>query len=195
MDLNLLNGANALRLPQFKNSHGDPAHTHPEGADWSPRMWLVALMGEVGELVDANEIRNPQQIADEAADVQTYLDIYCQRSLDGYKVDDKSTMEYGLLRLIHSVGRLCEMHKKFTRGDMARLDYIAKHQHVALCLIDETRSLQQMTFDAHHTPAPKDGINLSDATMRKFNHVSERVQSDVFLTPTRIVRYHPGEIE
>lgn len=195
MDLNLLNEANALRLPQFKNKHGEMAHSHPKGADWSPRMWLVALMGEVGELVDANELRDPQQIADEAADVQTYLDIYCQRAVDGYNVDDKSTIEYGLLRLIHSVGKLCENHKKYVRGDTPEMTYTKQQTHIIHCIHQEIDQLQPLSFDAHHTPNPGSGINLADATMRKFNRVSERVGSDVFLTPSRIVRRNLGEIE
>lgn len=195
MDLNLLNTANKLRLPQFKNKHGDRAHSHSEGADWSPRMWLVALMGEVGELVDANEIRDRQQIADEAADVQTYLDLYCQRSIDGFNVDDKSTMEYGLIRLIHSVGKLCENHKKHVRGDMSEMTYTKEQTRIMHCMHQEIDQLQPLSFNAHHSPQPKEGINLSDATREKFNVVSERVKCNVFLTETRVVRHTPGEIE
>lgn len=30
-----LREANIARLPQFKNKHGEPAHSQPDGSDWS----------------------------------------------------------------------------------------------------------------------------------------------------------------
>jgi NTP pyrophosphatase (non-canonical NTP hydrolase) len=44
-----LRKANLLRLPQFKNSLGLPAHSEPDGSDWSPADWMVAVVGELGE--------------------------------------------------------------------------------------------------------------------------------------------------
>lgn len=44
-----LRNANLQRLPQFKNSLGNPAHSEPDGSDWSPAQWLQAVVGELGE--------------------------------------------------------------------------------------------------------------------------------------------------
>lgn len=38
-----------LRLPQFKNAQGAPAHSKPDGSDWSLDMWCNAILGELGE--------------------------------------------------------------------------------------------------------------------------------------------------
>lgn len=44
----VLRGANLARLPQFKNRHGEPAHSRPDGSDWTPAQWLQAVTGELG---------------------------------------------------------------------------------------------------------------------------------------------------
>jgi len=63
---------------------------HPEGIEsWSPSDWLTAVTGELGELASLLKMRNRErdgitgnkfsptdkQIADELADVFTYLDL------------------------------------------------------------------------------------------------------------------------
>lgn len=79
-----LRAANKARLPQFRNKHGDLAHSRADGSDWSPAQWLQAVVGELGEYanlrkkfergdIDAETFR--VEAADELADVQTYLDI------------------------------------------------------------------------------------------------------------------------
>ena len=79
-----LRAANRARLPKFKNKHGELAHLHPEGRDWSPAQWLQALTGELGEYAnvrkkyergDLNDAEFQECAAKELADVQTYLDI------------------------------------------------------------------------------------------------------------------------
>lgn len=116
--------ANYRRLPQFKNKHGDPAHSRPDGSDWNPAQWLQAVIGELGEYAnfrkkfergDLTFEEFAEHAAKELADVQTYLDILARRCLD---VDG----------------------------------------------------------DPHPT-----GINLGDATIAKFNEVSDRVKSDSYL--------------
>lgn len=86
-----LRKANILRLPQFKNGRGEPAHSKPDGSDWSPAQWLQAVVGELGEFAN---IRKKYERGDidwaqysllarkELADVQTYLDILAMRALD-----------------------------------------------------------------------------------------------------------------
>jgi NTP pyrophosphatase (non-canonical NTP hydrolase) len=79
-----LRRANKLRLPLFKNRHGEPAHSERDGSDWNYAQWCNAMTGEVGEA--ANLIKKLDRgdltfdearplIANELADVQTYLDL------------------------------------------------------------------------------------------------------------------------
>jgi len=79
-----LRGANRARLPQFRNSKGELAHSRADGSDWSPAQWLQAAVGELGEYAnirkkfergDIDAITFHNQAADELADVITYLDI------------------------------------------------------------------------------------------------------------------------
>lgn len=79
-----LRRANCARMPLFKNRKGEPAHSKPDGSDWSPAQWLQALAGELGEYAnvrkkfergDFDEATFKKEAAKELADVQTYLDI------------------------------------------------------------------------------------------------------------------------
>ena len=79
-----LRDANTLRLPEFKNRKGEPAHANPDGSDWSLNDWYTAVMGEAGELGSVlKQVRRgditldeaKHNIGKEAADVVTYLDI------------------------------------------------------------------------------------------------------------------------
>lgn len=83
-----LRAANIARLPTFKNSKGELAHSEPDGSDWSPAQWLQALVGELGEYankrkkfergdISAEEFKI--EAAKELADVQIYLDILAFR--------------------------------------------------------------------------------------------------------------------
>ena len=86
-----LRRANKLRLPEFLNGRGEPAHSKSDGSDWSPAQWLQAVVGELGEFAN---IRKKYERGDidhadysilarkELADVQTYLDILALRALD-----------------------------------------------------------------------------------------------------------------
>lgn len=88
LTFNTLRGANTARLPEFKNRRGEPAHSEPDGSDWKLSAWCNAVTGELGEL--ANLIKKiergdmtldeaRQDVADELADVVTYLDILAFR--------------------------------------------------------------------------------------------------------------------
>lgn len=83
-----LTDANNKRLPLFKNSKGLPAHSKPDGSDWSHAEWLQAVVGELGEY--ANIMKKVQRgdltmeeampsIEKEIADVQTYFSILALR--------------------------------------------------------------------------------------------------------------------
>lgn len=91
LNLEMLRLGNKLRLPQFKNSKGEPAHSKADGSDWTPSDWLEALVGEVGEYANFHKKFKRGDItlaefkvhaAKELADVLTYLDLLAQRCLD-----------------------------------------------------------------------------------------------------------------
>lgn len=111
-----LREANTLRLPLFKNSKGEPAHTKADGSDWKLSQWVNATSGELGELSemillaamnkslgkigdtakkldrgdkDLDEAR--KGIAKEMADVGCYLDLLALRcGIDlGQAITDK----------------------------------------------------------------------------------------------------------
>jgi hypothetical protein len=86
-----LRRANLLRLPQFKNPHGELAHSKPDGSDWSPSQWLQAVVGELGEYANVRKKLERGDItleqfsvlaAKELADVQIYLSLLAMRALD-----------------------------------------------------------------------------------------------------------------
>jgi NTP pyrophosphatase (non-canonical NTP hydrolase) len=88
LSFNELRDANLARLPQFKNGKGEPAHSQPDGSDWTDSDWIMAVTGELGELAnirkkvlrgDLSMIEAKQALADELADVQIYLDILAFR--------------------------------------------------------------------------------------------------------------------
>lgn len=84
-----LRRANRARIPHFKNAKGEPAHKMPDGSDWCLGQWSNATLGELGEA--ANIVKKIERgditleearpkLADELADVLTYLDIYADRA-------------------------------------------------------------------------------------------------------------------
>lgn len=85
----LLRFANVMRLPTFKNSKGEPAHSEPDGSDWDLATWCNAVLGELGEAANIiKKVRRGDLTLDEArpllakeyADVQIYLDLLAFRT-------------------------------------------------------------------------------------------------------------------
>lgn len=96
-----LRAANRARLPLFKNGRGEPAHSQPDGSDWALSAWCNAVTGELGEL--ANFIKKIERgdftleerhkdVADELADVATYLDILAFRC--GVELGDATASKF-----------------------------------------------------------------------------------------------------
>lgn len=88
LTFNTLRGGNTARLRQFKNKHGQRAHTQDDGSDWSDAQWLQAVIGELGEYanlrkkLDRGDLTWEEALplmADELADVMIYLDILAFR--------------------------------------------------------------------------------------------------------------------
>lgn len=86
----------AITFDQFREANAARClKWHPHGIEsWSDSDWLVAIMGELGELASLIKMRNrerdglpgnkfsptDEQVAKEAADVVTYLDLFCARN-------------------------------------------------------------------------------------------------------------------
>lgn len=103
LDINILRAANEVRLPQFKDRLGNPAHDEVDGSDWTLAEWLDAAIGEAGELCselkkarrgdygketkDAIRLQDyskidpvvRKKILKEVADVVIYLDLFCKQ--------------------------------------------------------------------------------------------------------------------
>jgi NTP pyrophosphatase (non-canonical NTP hydrolase) len=89
-----MNGTNHLTFAHFREANVRRClRWHPGGINaWSSSDWLVAITGELGELASLIKMRNRErdglpgnkfsptqrQIADEAADVFAYLDLFCE---------------------------------------------------------------------------------------------------------------------
>jgi NTP pyrophosphatase (non-canonical NTP hydrolase) len=120
--------ANITRLPLFKNRKGESAHLEPDGSDWALSAWANATMGELGEVSEA-------------------LGHYIMLGL-----------------VMKSLGKAGDQIKKIERGDVT-LD------ESRLVLADELADVQTyldiLAFRAD--------IDLGEATVRKWNEVSERV--------------------
>lgn len=82
-----LREANLARLPLFRDARGRISH-RPDGSNWSLAQWTNAVTGELGEFANVvkkidrgdfapDEAR--QMLADELADIVTYLDILAYR--------------------------------------------------------------------------------------------------------------------
>lgn len=84
LTFNVLREANLKRVGQFKNAHGELAHTKEDGSDWTPAQWLQAMVGELGEYANKRKKFERRDIDEEEflfharkelADVVVYLDI------------------------------------------------------------------------------------------------------------------------
>lgn len=84
LTFNTLRAANIKRQPLFRNRHGRLVVEEPGYKPWSDAQWLQAIVGELGEYanlrkkVDRGDITMAEakrMLADELADVVTYLDL------------------------------------------------------------------------------------------------------------------------
>lgn len=211
LDLDTLRKANIARLPQFKASTGAPAHSSKDGSDWSPAEWLQAFFGEVGEfaeirtqyecgLISQDEYR--EQAAKELADIQTYLDILARRAFDRLEQFNSSHNPFPgqgcplfdspaqhLMHVIACLGSYANARKKLQRGDFKgrEQDYhLAAKEHLQSAAWEMTQ-LVKAAEDVETSPADKvdfahhEGVDLGRATIDKFNQVSQRVGSTIYI--------------
>lgn len=195
LSFNALRQANAMRLPQFKNKHGEFAHSKPDGSDWTPAQWFQALIGEVGELADARldferGDGDPSNIGKEAADVQAYLDIFARRGLDKVRGDFWHPHNQSPARLLMvamaDIGAYANARKKLERGDLDQSEFTARAREfltgAMLALGALAIRLGENAVNAPYVGgAHPTGIDLGQATEDKFNEVSRRVGSSVAL--------------
>lgn len=197
LDLADLRRANKERLPQFKNSHGKPAHSKPDGSDWSPAQWFQALIGEIGELARVRveyedgrmgAVGFRRESCKEAADVQTYLDLLCQRVFDDINVWNRSSPAGILMRVVMHIGEYANARKKFERGDYDFQQYTLQRRQSldgamdALVRLRFASGLDERDHARDRVSlAHPDGVDLAQCTRDKFNEVSRRVGADVWL--------------
>lgn len=195
-----LRAANTIRLPQFKNKHGEAAHSKVDGSDWSPAQWLGALFGEIGEFARVRVLYDQGRIdfetyktlaAKELADIQTYLDILARRSLDTLEPGDRNGRAQVLMRLLASVGEYANEAKKFDRGDISDTEFDHLRDDA---LVGTHGLLEELAIASNDDPSDEAvakahilGVDLAQATEDKFNEVSERVGSSVRLVNGKCV--------
>lgn len=198
LTFNTLRGANTARLPEFKNKHGAVAHSRPDGSDWSPAQWLQAVVGELGEFAQVRMEFEAGQLTfaeyrskagKELADVVTYLDILARRCLDQTESLGKNERSPAqvLMGLVACLGTYANDRKKYDRGDHTEEEFNA----ASTSALDDADSVFNVLMEVcqDSTPSPADlvvkphaaGIDLGQETMQKFNEVSERVGSRVFV--------------
>jgi len=203
--------ANALRLPQFKNKHGGLAHSTQDGSDWSPAQWFMAVLGEMGEwarvrlMYESGALTREEyeaKCAKELADIATYLDILARRSLD---ITEPTPAGWAgaaehILAAIANVGEYANERKKCERGDITFAE-LKKHNDKLFAGIYALERLA--TLDMQQSQASKvvvahsEGVDLDAAIIAKFNEVSRRVNSDVFMSigGTPMVRDEDGNMQ
>lgn len=199
LTLNTLRAANINRLPEFKNKQGGLAHTKPDGSDWTVAQWLQAVVGELGEFCavrieyECGKLSTAEyEIAagKELADILTYLDILALRALDSYEEPhgfmDTSPAQR-LMDTLASLGEYANARKKYERGDYNRKQYL---EAATPFLNGAAGKMEHLAARALHTEKDPDsyapsiagkGINLGRETIEKFNEVSQRVGSRVFI--------------
>lgn len=192
LSLGTLRAANVARIPQFTNRHGQPAHSKPDGSDWTPAQWLQALVGEIGEFAEARLKYEVDGMAEEygsaaskeLADVQTYLDIVALRSLDTVpqlESAEQADAAQRFMVVMSNLGQYANLRKKLDRGDVD----LEEFNHVAPLMLNA--AIQAITMLMVNGPANAvvephaEGVHLGMATADKFNEVSERVKSTVRL--------------
>lgn len=196
----VLRHANILRLPLFKNARGEPAHSEPDGSDWSYNDWLTAFLGELGETANlAKKFRRGDQtyddlratLANEFADTFIYADLcHYQMKLGGTLFEDNlldfdHLQSYAKRRDGTSKNAVNDyLTRAFGAfGYAARLverspNFVEGSPTVNDCWMEGMVALASACNLLH--------IRLSDAIVEKFNVVSERVGANVY-----ICRVHP----
>lgn len=187
----VLRDANRARLPQFKNKHGELAHTKPDGSDWSPAQWLQAMLGELGELAQVRRSFEHgalsfegyrEHATKEVADVQIYLDIFARRAFDIVEERTDDDAAQILMGVVADLGAYANDRKKFDRGDLTGAEFAEKRYFAlreALAGVARLMGCPVQDPITRVTEAHYSGVDLGQASVDKFNEVSVRVSSSV----------------
>lgn len=200
MHTDALRAANRARLPLFKNSKGEPAHSTSDGHDWSPAQWLQAVIGELGELCRVridyeegviSEEQYKEAVGKETADVVIYLDIFLQRCLDKLTPAQSHTPRSPAQLLMHAMANLgdyANARKKLDRGDYdaavfmpiknARLTEAADFIYA---IRGSFATLKMPHADVVLTADPH-GLDLGEVVIHKFNETSDKIGVDVHIS-------------
>lgn len=183
--------ANMARLPLFKNSQGELAHSKADGSDWTPADWLQAMVGELGEYAALRAQFEAHRLtfeefsrlaAKELADAQIYFSILCKRALDKTQSDavDHSQL-FGII--ISLLGEYANDRKKYVRGDIDKTELSKRVESKLSHAINYSRFLHSFididVTRARVTHAHPTGVDIAQAVTEKFNEVSERVGCSV----------------
>lgn len=203
-----LRKANTIRLPLFKNSKGETAHSKPDGSDWTLSEWMCALVGELGEAANlVKKIRRgdlsltdeavKSSLGDELADIVTYADIALfQMGVSateywrtfGELRDNSSSYEVD-----YSLGGW--MNCAFAGfGRAAESIHVSARAEVAFVPGYGVSGGFRQGLAAIDRIADKIDIDLGLSTVGKFNAVSRRVNADVFINASNEVVNAKGQL-
>jgi len=200
LDFETLRDANRARVKRFKNAKGELAHKD-EGADWSFFDWGMATLGEMGELMEVRiqyqlgEISREEYVkkaTKEFADIQTYLDLWAMRGLDGREKAQQIDVPFVLAWMVRYLGIFANNTKKLFRGDFSYSEWKERAELPLQRTEDMLRTLRlNYGKRAERQPESVDpnGIDLGQATVDKFNEVSDRVGAGVHLLTVKNAIY------
>lgn len=174
-----LREANIQRLPQFPSADGEPAHNQPDGSDWSLDDWHIAVMGEVGELMnlckkyrrgDYARYDNGLTISlmGELADVIIYMDIMAYQTRDLLVPESMQSFDDFIFQHHDNASSLNSTLADITKLYSPSIDSIISSRQAVIGILCGV---------AHHF-----GINLQQAVTRKFNETSQAVGVQVFMS-------------
>lgn len=191
-----LREANLKRLPVFKNSKGEPAHSKPDGSDWTRTEWLEAVIGEIGEYANfAKKYRRGDIARDvfisnakkELADTQCYLDLFAyQCSVDFKEEFDVAINDICLLgdALVIPMDTPSKRLALFNNaiGHIGNNIYAYDYKAFPEAAMVEYLKLSFVKAEKHLVKlAGLWEVNLAEATREKFNEVSDRIGCDIKL--------------
>lgn len=190
-----LREANLKRLPVFKNSKGEPAHSKPDGSDWTTAQWLQAVIGEIGEYAnirkkfergDIGQWAFDDEAGKELADIQIYLDILSYQC--GIDFNNSGFSGFQDLRdFTWSDKYYCDPPEQCLINLMAPIANIgssvlaystSEYNELMESVMGSNFKDLQIRLDAL---AASLNIGLDEATREKFNAVSDRIGCNIYI--------------
>lgn len=204
LSFSTLRHANTLRLPLFKNSHGEPAHSQPDGSDWSLGEWMNAILGELGEAAniikkvkrgDLSLFEAKVELGREFADIVIYADLTSLR-LDlawNYYPD------FGTMRIRNIDYFIDAENDNVSLGEWmnraaGQFGYLARVIDEGVYLKAPIAYYMTNMLTCIDCVANKAGLDLGHEVRSKFNAVSLRIGAAVFITANDTVTMDEEEI-